>query len=141
MRVRRASTRIARAASAAHARSAMLTSRPYVDFQTRSLSAIRLRTLLREPVTPSPGPIATSQSLSKGSLLRVTGILTDHARGLSISPGQSASSLSAPQGHVHHGPTKYGRIISLSSCSTMWQCQTYSPGMSNRALTVVISPG
>jgi hypothetical protein len=22
------------------------------------------------------------------------------------------------------GPMKYGRIISLSSCSTMWQCQT-----------------
>src|SRR5512146_3491734 len=40
-----------------------------------------------------------------------------------------------------YGETTYGRIISLSSCSTMWQCQTYSPAMSNVALTRVISPG
>jgi hypothetical protein len=39
------------------------------------------------------------------------------------------------------GPIAYGRIISLSSCSTMWQCQTKSPGMSNRPLTRVTSPG
>lgn len=39
------------------------------------------------------------------------------------------------------GPMKYGRIISLSSCSTMWQCQTYNPERSNKALTRVISPG
>jgi hypothetical protein len=25
---------------------------------------------------------------------------------------------------VYGPPTMYGRIISLSSCSTMWQCQT-----------------
>jgi hypothetical protein len=39
------------------------------------------------------------------------------------------------------GTTTYGRIISLSSCSTMWQCQTYRPAMSNLAFTVVIWPG
>ena len=27
------------------------------------------------------------------------------------------------------GPMRYGRIISLSSCSTMWQCQTNWPGV------------
>ena len=35
----------------------------------------------------------------------------------------------------------YGRIISWSSCSTMWQCQTNKPGLSNKALTRVISSG
>ena len=39
------------------------------------------------------------------------------------------------------GTTSSGRIISLSSCSTMWQCQTKRPGISNRALIVVTSPG
>jgi len=38
-------------------------------------------------------------------------------------------------------PMKYGRIISLSSCSTMWQCQTKSPGTLKVALTRVISSG
>jgi hypothetical protein len=42
---------------------------------------------------------------------------------------------------VSYGPTRYGRIISLSSCSTMWQCQTYRPAWSKSALTLVISPG
>jgi hypothetical protein len=27
-------------------------------------------------------------------------------------------------------PIRYGRIISLSSCSTMWQCQTKRPARS-----------
>ena len=40
-----------------------------------------------------------------------------------------------------YGPTLYGRIISLSSCSTMWQCHTYRPARSNFALTRVISSG
>ena len=35
------------------------------------------------------------------------------------------------------GPMRYGRIISLSSCSTMWQCQTNWPAVSNRAFTRV----
>jgi hypothetical protein len=39
------------------------------------------------------------------------------------------------------GPIRYGRIISLSSCSTMWQCQTYCPGLSNFARRRVTSPG
>ena len=39
------------------------------------------------------------------------------------------------------GPMKYGRIISLSSCSTMWQCHTNRPPTPNRALMRVISPG
>ncbi len=45
-------------------------------------------------------------------------------------------------GWPRFGPmeTTYGRIISLSSCSTIWQCQTYRPGISNLARTVVISP-
>jgi hypothetical protein len=29
-----------------------------------------------------------------------------------------------------YGPTRYGRIISWSSCSTMWQCQTKRPARS-----------
>lgn len=32
------------------------------------------------------------------------------------------------------GPIRNGLIISLSSCSTMWQCHTYWPGPVNRAL-------
>ena len=39
------------------------------------------------------------------------------------------------------GPTRKGRIISLSSCSRMWQCHTKSPAMSNLAFTRVSSPG
>jgi len=39
------------------------------------------------------------------------------------------------------GPMRYGRIISLSSCSTMWQCQTYWPGLSKRIATRVTCPG
>ena len=31
------------------------------------------------------------------------------------------------------GPMRNGRIISLSSCSTMWQCQTNWPGAVNCA--------
>jgi hypothetical protein len=38
-------------------------------------------------------------------------------------------------------PIAYGRIISLSSCSTMWQCHTNSPSTSNRPRTLVTSPG
>ena len=34
-----------------------------------------------------------------------------------------------------------GRIISLSSCSRMWQCHTNRPAVSNRAFTCVYSPG
>ena len=30
---------------------------------------------------------------------------------------------------VARGPMRYGRIISLSSCSTMWQCHTNWPGV------------
>jgi hypothetical protein len=33
------------------------------------------------------------------------------------------------------GPMRYGRIISLSSCSTMWQCHTNCPGLVNCART------
>ena len=33
------------------------------------------------------------------------------------------------------GPMRYGRIISLSSCSTMWQCQTNWPSLSNFSLS------
>jgi hypothetical protein len=44
-------------------------------------------------------------------------------------------------GYGATGPTSNGRIISLSSCSTMWQCHTKRPGMSNLARTVVISSG
>jgi hypothetical protein len=40
-----------------------------------------------------------------------------------------------------HGPTRIGRIISLSSCSTMWQCQTNWPGRSNVVLIRVTWPG
>ncbi len=39
------------------------------------------------------------------------------------------------------GPTRNGRIISLSSCSRMWQCQTNRPARVNLALTRVSSPG
>ena len=39
------------------------------------------------------------------------------------------------------GPMRYGRIISLSSCSTMWQCQTNWPGVVNCALNAVTWPG
>jgi hypothetical protein len=39
------------------------------------------------------------------------------------------------------GPMRYGRIISLSSCSRMWQCHTNWPGVSNRDRTRVTSPG
>ena len=39
------------------------------------------------------------------------------------------------------GPIRYGRIISLSSCSRMWQCQTYWPACAKCAFTRVISPG
>ena len=39
------------------------------------------------------------------------------------------------------GPIRYGRIISLSSCSTMWQCQTNWPGWPNRIRTLVTWPG
>src|SRR6266487_161815 len=35
------------------------------------------------------------------------------------------------------GPIRYGRIISLSSCSTMWQCQTNWPAL---ATTVSFHP-
>jgi len=35
------------------------------------------------------------------------------------------------------GPIRYGRIISLSSCSTMWQCHTNWPGESNLIFTRV----
>ena len=39
------------------------------------------------------------------------------------------------------GPMRKGRIISLSSCSTMWQCHTNCPGLRNRARTRVTCPG
>jgi hypothetical protein len=39
------------------------------------------------------------------------------------------------------GPMRYGRIISLSSCSTMWQCHTNWPGVLNRAFSRVTWPG
>ena len=39
------------------------------------------------------------------------------------------------------GPIRYGRIISLSSCSTMWQCQTNCPGLLNCARMRVTWPG
>ena len=39
------------------------------------------------------------------------------------------------------GPMRYGRIISLSSCSTMWQCQTNWPAVLNCARTRVTCPG
>ena len=42
---------------------------------------------------------------------------------------------------VGSGPTRYGRIISLSSCSRMWQCHTKRPAVSNVAFTRVTSPG
>ncbi len=39
------------------------------------------------------------------------------------------------------GPIRYARIISWSSCSTMWQCHTKRPARSKVAFTRVISPG
>lgn len=39
------------------------------------------------------------------------------------------------------GPMRYGRIISLSSCSTMWQCQTNVPALLNCPRMRVTSPG
>jgi hypothetical protein len=39
------------------------------------------------------------------------------------------------------GPIRYGRIISLSSCSTMWQCQTNWPGLVNLSRSLVTWPG
>lgn len=39
------------------------------------------------------------------------------------------------------GPVRYGSIISLSSCSSMWQCQTYCPGAVNVIFTRVTCPG
>jgi hypothetical protein len=39
------------------------------------------------------------------------------------------------------GPIRYGRIISLSSCSTMWQCQTNWPGLVNFSRSLVTWPG
>jgi hypothetical protein len=38
------------------------------------------------------------------------------------------------------GPIRYGLIISLSSCSTMWQCQANWPAVVNFNRTRVISP-
>ena len=37
--------------------------------------------------------------------------------------------------------TRSGRIISLSSCSRIWQCQTNLPLVGNRTLILVITPG
>ena len=48
---------------------------------------------------------------------------------------------SQPIGDPRQLMTLYGRIISLSSCSMMWQCHTNSPAVSNFALMRVISPG
>ena len=39
------------------------------------------------------------------------------------------------------GPMRYGRIISLSSCSTMWQCHTNWPAVGKCARTRVTWPG
>ena len=52
-------------------------------------------------------------------------------------PLPTSSSFSSAHGYT----TSYGRIISLSSCSTMWQCHTNRPGVSKWAITLVTSPG
>jgi hypothetical protein len=36
---------------------------------------------------------------------------------------------------------RYGRIISLSSCSTMWQYHTNWPALTNRIRSLVTWPG
>jgi len=41
---------------------------------------------------------------------------------------------------VVYGPIRYGRIISWSSCSTIWQCQTKSPARSLSTATSQWSP-
>lgn len=48
--------------------------------------------------------------------------------------------ISGAQG-VIAGKTTSRRIISWSSCDKIWQCQTYSPEISNFALIFIISPG
>jgi hypothetical protein len=55
--------------------------------------------------------------------------------------GQTWWCLGCGERPLRQGPIRYGRIISLSSCSRMWQCHTKSPGRSKSALTRVISLG
>jgi hypothetical protein len=55
-------------------------------------------------------------------VVRTRPIVRDAA--LSFPPSRRRTSSVPPYGGAGHEPTQYGRIISLSSCSTMWQCQT-----------------
>lgn len=67
--------------------------------------------------------------------------LRARSHGLNSSPFTVPGHNQGGRPHAFQVRTNKGRIISLSSCSTMWQCHTKRPGTSNLIFTRVTCPG